>query len=188
MQTSSGRLSAICKSTSLSQPCRTQATIDRYDISGISAAFAWLEAEQGRVAGGEIAVTHNDFHPLNLLIDGNGDLSLVDWSEAALGDRNRDVARTLGIFMMAPHLTAGVESVLLRILRPYILHSYRRSPACCLDESRIRYWQAYFAVQAIAQVAIAGDPRSAEEGVRQDLSLSPRLVPALHDLLKSFSR
>lgn len=162
----------------------------KYGIVGIERPLAWLEAEQGRVAGGEVAVTHNDFHPLNLLIDERGDLSLVDWSEAALADPNRDVARTLGIFEMAPLLVTGIESILLRALRPYVLRTYRRACQASLPlyESRLRYWQAFFAVHAIVRVTIASDPRSADEGVRQDLSLSPRLVPALHRYFETLSR
>jgi aminoglycoside phosphotransferase (APT) family kinase protein len=166
-----------------------RADADRYGLVELQGPLSWLEAEQGRVAGGEVSVTHNDFHPLNLIIDGRGDLSLVDWSEAALCDPNRDVARTLGIFQMAPLLVTGVERQLLRLLRPYVLRTYRRaySASMPLDEPRLRYWQAYFAIHAIARVTIARDPRSEEEGVRQDLSLSPSLVPALHQYFESLT-
>jgi aminoglycoside phosphotransferase (APT) family kinase protein len=57
-------------------------------------ALAWLEGAAARVRDEEPAICHNDFHPLNLLVEGDGRLIVIDWTDAALGDRHNDVART----------------------------------------------------------------------------------------------
>jgi hypothetical protein len=82
---------------------------------------------------------------------------------------------------MAPYLTSGVESFLLRALRPYILRTYVRAYAreLPLDDDRLRYWQALHAVQGIVQVLIATGPESVAAGVRQDIDLPPKLLPEL---------
>jgi aminoglycoside phosphotransferase (APT) family kinase protein len=41
------------------------------------------------------SILHLDFHPLNLLDDGAGGFVVIDWTEAAVGDRHADVAQTM---------------------------------------------------------------------------------------------
>jgi aminoglycoside phosphotransferase (APT) family kinase protein len=161
--------------------------IECYEADQARAPLKWLEMHADRLAGEEPAVTHNDYHPRNILVDDNGSLSLLDWSDAALGDRHCDLARTMAIFHMAPLLVTGVESLVLRALRPHILRTYRRAYESRLpvEVGRLRYWQAFHAAQGIAQVVIAQHPRSADAGVRQDIALPPRLLPELQRYFES---
>jgi aminoglycoside phosphotransferase (APT) family kinase protein len=164
--------------------------VDRYGLSELAGPLEWLDENKARVAGEEIAFTHNDFHPLNILIDDEGRLSLLDWADAALGDRHCDVARTMALFAVAPYLVNGVESILLRALKPYILRTYKNAYArrLPLDDARISYWQALHAAHGMATVLIATGPRAAEAGARLDVSLPSGLVPALRRLFESFAR
>ena len=63
-------------------------------------------------------ICHGDFHPLNVLVDGD-DAWLIDWTDAALGPREGDVARTLLLFEVAS-IAAGssVERAALSWLGP----------------------------------------------------------------------
>ena len=41
---------------------------------------------------------HGDFHPLNALVDGDGHIGIVDWTDACVCDRHHDVGRSIAIF------------------------------------------------------------------------------------------
>ena len=45
---------------------------------------------------------HMDFHPLNVLSDGRAITGIVDWTNAAAGDRRADLAWTITLLRMAP--------------------------------------------------------------------------------------
>jgi aminoglycoside phosphotransferase (APT) family kinase protein len=77
----------------------------------------WLRARSAIVADetGTLAICHNDFHPLNTLVDADGHATVLDWADAKLGDSHCDVARSLVIFSIAPLAASStVERVALR--------------------------------------------------------------------------
>ena len=77
----------------------------------------------------EPVLTHNDFHPLNLIVDGDR-MTLLDWPDAALGDRHCDVARTLALFWLAPALERSfLGRTALRTLRGFIVRRYEKAYA-----------------------------------------------------------
>ena len=56
------------------------------------------------LAGGETAICHGDFHPMNVLADpirGGARLSVIDWTDSGIGDPHCDVARTAWLFRFA---------------------------------------------------------------------------------------
>ena len=115
----------------------------------LRSAIAWLRAHADEVRGEEPAVCHFDFHPLNVLIADDGRLSVIDWENAALGDRHSDLARTLVLFEAAPAVaSSALERVVLRAARPWLVRGYREAYRKHLpvDERRLRYWMAAHAV------------------------------------------
>jgi aminoglycoside phosphotransferase (APT) family kinase protein len=50
----------------------------------------------------ETAIIHLDYHPLNVLIDGDSITGIIDWSNAQIGDARADVARTYSILAWIP--------------------------------------------------------------------------------------
>jgi len=114
---------------------------------------------------------HGDFHPLNVLVDGDR-LTLIDWTDAGLGDRHGDVARTLLLFDMAA-AGAGERSTraALRLAAPWLRRGYRRAYErhLPLDPARLRLWETAHSLQLWAAV------------VRTDgQGLPARLEPWLH--------
>ncbi len=117
---------------------------------GLANALRWLEAHKWAVIDEEASLCHNDFHPLNILVADDGAPTVLDWSDAAIGDRHHDVARTLVLFWVAPIAArSGAERVLLRISRGWLaaryLNAYRR--LLPVDRVRLRYWEALHAFQ-----------------------------------------
>ena len=120
----------------------------------LAAAVGWLRAHADEVRGEDPAVCHLDFHPLNVLVADDGRLTVIDWENAAIGDRHSDLARTLVLFEMAPAVaTSLVERAVLRAARPWLLRGYRDAYRRHLpvDERRLRYWMVLHAVDGWAE-------------------------------------
>ena len=95
--------------------------------SGIADGLARIDPLLPRLREGAASVCHGDFHPLNVLVDG-GDVGVVDWTDAGLGDRHGDVARTLLLFDIA-WVAAGsaAERAVLKVFGPRLARGYRRA-------------------------------------------------------------
>jgi len=68
----------------------------REDLDRITARIDEL-AEPARMRSDERAICHADIHPWNVLVRANGDIAIVDWDDAMLAPRERDLMM-LGIF------------------------------------------------------------------------------------------
>ncbi len=130
---------------------------------------------------GPHVVCHGDFHPLNVVVDG-GRASVIDWTDAGLGPREADVARTILIFHIAA-IAAGsaFERVALKVAGPRLARRYRRSyeSGASLDPDRMRQWSVLHAVHGWAQVEMlhAGgfDGSSSADAARIPASLGEYL-------------
>lgn len=120
--------------------------IERRSLRQFEEGYAWLSAEKDRVLNEQPALCHADFHPLNILVDEQNSLVVIDWTEAALGDRHFDVARTLATLWFAKLGGRGLaERLLLRGLRGFLrdgyLEAYGRSAS--LEPERLSYWESF---------------------------------------------
>lgn len=97
---------------------------------------------------------HGDFHPLNVMVDGKAG-SVIDWTDAGLGDRHGDVARTQLLFRVAA-VAAGsqAERVLLKGAGPMLAMGYvrRYSAQLPVDRERLVTWEVVHLVHGWAQV------------------------------------
>jgi aminoglycoside phosphotransferase (APT) family kinase protein len=89
---------------------RVQARINRISVSSFTGGSrSWLapsleEAEILKRLPDEKPKTnllHLDFHPLNVLTDGENITAVLDWANAAIGDFRFDIARTFSIMELA---------------------------------------------------------------------------------------
>jgi aminoglycoside phosphotransferase (APT) family kinase protein len=147
--------------------------VDRLDLRELHPGLRLLEERRTVVLAEDRSLCHNDFHPLNILVDGDHGV-VVDWSGAAIGDRHCDVARTLGVFSFAwIAARSSFERQLLRCLRGLLrwryLSCYRRGLS--IDRQRLSYWEAVHAFQALVQLA------EVRNGARPDVAR--RLPPNL---------
>ena len=102
----------------------------------------------------EVAPCHGDFHPLNIVVDGAA-ASVIDWTDAGLGDRHGDVARTQLLFRVAAvAATRKAERALLRHLGPMLAKRYLRcySAQLPLDRERLDTWEVVHLLHGWSQV------------------------------------
>ena len=148
--------------------------------SGLAHALRWLQDHRGVVRREDPAVCHNDFHPLNALVDDDGRLAVIDWENASLGDRHSDLARSLVLFEWAPAVAgSAVERVVLRAAKPWIVKRYRAAYErhLAIEEERLHYWLAFHAADSWweASTLLEG---TFERDTRTDERLGPAAVVA----------
>jgi aminoglycoside phosphotransferase (APT) family kinase protein len=170
----------------LLQPARE--LVESHAPPGAEASLAWLEKHAALVRDEEPVLTHNDFHPLNILVAGDR-LSLLDWSDAALGDRHCDVARTLALFWLAaPLLPSAAARILMGLLRRYIVPLYAREYCCYLplDVRRLRYWEALHAFKSWLQVTVLLEEGEAALQARPGVAaeIPAGVLPAIQDYFR----
>lgn len=138
----------------------------RYELA--SREYAWAEANFHRVLPEEPALLHNDFHPLNVLIDPASGPVVIDWTDAAIGDRHADVARTLTLFWVAPIAASNAgERTLLKLARGYLQSAYLREYVRLhpVDRARLACWEALAAFGGLLQLA---ENQSSRAGARTE--------------------
>jgi aminoglycoside phosphotransferase (APT) family kinase protein len=117
-----------------------------------------LDRHADRVRDEHPVLCHGDYHPLNVLSTRTAtgwDHQVIDWTDAALGDREYDVARTAGLMSLAS-IAAGStpERVALRAVGPIMRSTYLRryGRRVALDPLRLRFWEAAHLVKGVSQV------------------------------------
>jgi aminoglycoside phosphotransferase (APT) family kinase protein len=66
------------------------------ELSDFKGLLEWLDAKRKQVKDADLVFLHNDFHPENVIVDdANGELFIMDWGFAGIGDRRSDLAWTL---------------------------------------------------------------------------------------------
>lgn len=143
-------------------------------------ALRWLQEHRAVARHEEPAVCHNDFHPLNAMVDPDGRLAIIDWEGAGIGDRHSDLARSLILFEWAPVIASSrVERVVLRAAKPWVVKRYRLAYERHLpvEEERLHYWMAFHAAESWWEAATLLDGTFARD-TRTDLRAGPAAVVA----------
>ena len=132
----------------------TQLTADALDHPGLREALARIESITPELRTAPHSACHGDFHPLNVLV-ADESMSVIDWTDAGLGDRHADLARSLLLYDVA-HIAAssGIERQVLRRLGPVLGGIHRRAYERVLpiDGRRIHLWTAVHALHGWSQV------------------------------------
>lgn len=122
---------------------------------GLDDALRWLDERMAMALPEERSFTHNDFHPLNLLSRPEGGFTVIDWSDATVGDRACDVARTVTLLSFA-YIAAGsaIERFALRSARGFLRSRYldRYKREYPLDPGRFAWWCAQQAATGWVQI------------------------------------
>lgn len=129
--------------------------ITRERLTGFDDGLAWLERNAPAVLPETAVITHQDFHPLNIVVTGGGGLSVIDWAGAELGDRQSDVARTLTLFSFAYIVaSSSVERIILKAARGFLRSRYLRGyeQAFPLDPRRLAYFEALQSFSFLVQI------------------------------------
>ena len=128
--------------------------VGRLDRAELAAALERVEQLDGRAMDGAAVVCHGDFHPLNVIVDGDA-ASVIDWTDAGLGPPEADVARTALLFHVAAiAATSAVERAALKVAGPWLSRRYLRTyrAGAALDPDRLRVWEVLHCVHGWAQV------------------------------------
>jgi aminoglycoside phosphotransferase (APT) family kinase protein len=142
-----------------------------------------LRRRRAIVADEDPVLCHGDLHPLNVVSERTADgwsHVIIDWTDAVLGDRHYDVARTLGIYRIAAvTATNRVERTALRAFGPWAARAHQRVYAhdLPLDSARLAYWTAAHLVRGWGQVR--GLDRAATLRTSAAAAVPPALAPAL---------
>jgi len=126
-----------------------------FDRSDLAAAAQWSLDHEGESALD--VVCHGDLHPFNVLIDDNGDVTVLDWSVALIAPRTYDVAFTSLLLAnppiavpdpAQPAVRAAGRALAARFVRRYEHH---RGEA--VDATALTRYQAIVALRALLEVA-----------------------------------
>ena len=163
---------------------RRRAAIVAEDPTG---TWQWLVETADRFASVEDAppvLCHGDFHPLNALVDGDGHIGIVDWTDACVSDRHHDVGRSIAIFWFASLIAAStVERIGLRTLRGWLGRTHRAAYesrwGSALSDDRLAWWQVVHLYRGWLQLC-----ELAEGAVpNQQSSTTERFPPDLRERL-----
>ncbi|HEY1619240.1 MAG TPA: aminoglycoside phosphotransferase family protein [Streptosporangiaceae bacterium] len=114
-------------------------------------------ASPGASPAASPVVCHGDFHPANLLISA-GQVRVIDWTDAGIGDRHADIARTAWVFRLAAVAAPRrAQRFLLGALGPlaasvYLAAYQRELP---IDPERLSLWLPLHLLHAWAMAASA---------------------------------
>jgi aminoglycoside phosphotransferase (APT) family kinase protein len=150
-------------------------------VPGLVSALAQSAAESGRPdlvraarwltdhppAPAAEVICHGDFHPFNLLTDGDR-VTVLDWSNALLAPRSYDVAFTSLLLSEPPLRAAGWQRPLLRLTGRLLAHrfvrAYRRQTGSEIRPGELSWHQAVVCLRALTEVA--GWVRQGTDGTR----------------------
>ena len=132
---------------------RLRGEIEAFSLGEFEPALSWLEKNQ--IVSDQLAVCHLDFHPLNVLFDGDRVTGVIDWASASVGDPAADVGVSRVIMTMGP-LDAGPLQPAVDLFRRWLARRYlvayqSKRP---LDPTRMRYFEAMRCFAAMVEVAV----------------------------------
>ena len=132
-------------------------------LDGLHAGMEWLVAH--RPAAATTAICHGDFHPLNILLNGDGAVSgVLDWSWSKLDDPAWDVGATVALMTQGPVALPAVLRGVVAAARGWLVGRYLRAYAALrpLDLGAVRYYEA---LRCLAMLIEAGEHLQARAGV-----------------------
>jgi hypothetical protein len=119
------------------------------DDPAVAEEVAWLD--DNRPPGAPPVLCHGNLHPVQVYVPGDdepGPTVTADWTQARLAEPELDVGATLVAFWTAPlYVPNRAHRALVKLARDSLasayLASYEKTADCPLDDSRVRYWQAF---------------------------------------------
>jgi aminoglycoside phosphotransferase (APT) family kinase protein len=129
-------------------------SLEQHDDPELRDALSRAERLLPELYAAERVPCHGDFHPLNVMVS-SGRATVIDWTDAGLGDRHGDVARTYLLFHVAAiAATTRVEKAVLKASHGWLARRYRSAYERVqpLDPNRLRHWEALHLLHGWAQV------------------------------------
>jgi aminoglycoside phosphotransferase (APT) family kinase protein len=136
---------------------RLRDRIEREGLGELLPAVEWLERNRPQPAQPDV-ICHGDFHPLNIMVDGENITGVIDWANATLAEPAYDIA---GLRVIALHADPGVPiwargaaDIARRLMVSRYMSAYRM--AAPLDARNLSYYEA---VRILSALIFAREPR-----------------------------
>lgn len=158
------------------------ASLDRPDLA---AAARWLEGNPPPPE--PEVICHGDLHPFNLLVDAEGNVTVLDWSAALLAPAAYDVAFTSLLLSEPPLAVPRLLTPVTRGVGRLLARRFRRAHASALhrvvDPASLRWHEGVVCLRALVEVAhwAAADELDAHHG-HPWLVAGPAFARRLHRL------
>lgn len=150
-------------------------------LSGLEPGIAWLKKNRPTPAQPEV-ICHGDFHPLNVVMDGDTLSGVIDWSQAIAAEPAFDVAATRVLLRFGDVGEPAWLRWPVRWLRGIPVRRYTAfyRAARDFDDRNL----AYFECMRVLSALVAGGEKPAGPG---NPWRKPHIVPALYRHFESIS-
>jgi aminoglycoside phosphotransferase (APT) family kinase protein len=131
--------------------------IDRAGLGGLSEGARWLVRNRPAPAQAEV-ISHGDFHPHNIMVEGGRLSGVIDWADVTLAEPAYDIA---GLRVIALYADPGVPrwarrptNMMRRLMVGRYMSLYRS--AAPLDTRNLPYYEA---IRILSALAFTGEDR-----------------------------
>lgn len=136
---------------------RLHRRIARERLMGLLPGADWLVDRLPAPAQGEV-ICHGDFHPLNIMMDGDRLSGVIDWANAVIAEPAYDVAGLCTIALYAdpgvPTWARGLAGLARRLMVSRYMGVYRA--ALPLETRNLAYYEA---IRILSALTFAGEQR-----------------------------
>ena len=128
-----------------------EALISQYGLAGLKPGLDWLQKHRPEPPRSP-CILHLDFHPLNIMVQGDRCTGILDWGESDVGDYHADLGTTYVLLKSAPFETANPSHQLAiwigrALLWQGYLHAYRRQLP--VDKGKLAYYIAWASLRRL---------------------------------------
>jgi aminoglycoside phosphotransferase (APT) family kinase protein len=138
------------------QLARLEAAVENAGLSGLMPAVSWLKDHRPDNSN-PASICHGDFHPLNIMADGDTVTGVIDWANVVIAAPEMDVASAVANIATLPIKAPAAMQRPLRLLIAALLRRYVAAYRALrpLDEARLRYYQVFRAMVQLRPAASA---------------------------------
>ena len=141
---------------------RLRRQADAASLTGLDAALSWLERNQPPAA--RKVICHDDFHPLNVMMENGKVTGVLDWANIAIDDPHYDLGASVALLTLAPVSLPTILTPLINPVRRWLARRYLLAYGSLnrLDVGAVDYYEAFRCVGFLCE---AGEKIQAAAGV-----------------------
>jgi aminoglycoside phosphotransferase (APT) family kinase protein len=144
--------------------------VEQFGLDGLRPGIDWLEAHRPPDEP-DLRVIHGDFHPVNVMVEGDTVSGVLDWPNVDLADRHADLGFTLFLLEAEAAEPHGLWQRLIvdfgrRLFTRLYLRAYRRHLP--VDRGLLRYYRSLLALRRLGQYGVWRQVGAEATGSRPD--------------------